>query len=255
MTVFDLLGWGMAHAHCVRTDLVAALLVASHILVGVSYLLISPAMLTIRDFVPSSSEMSRSWSRFSWFIGLCGLSHICGALTYYLVPAYNLEAAVLGATAVVSTSTAWVFLRRLRPQIIELLATLKDVTATDTLKAALDRHRRTFLDSPIGILCVDEVGDIIETNTRFAEWMEVPSRLELERRPFISLVHPDDRPATDTMFRACREGKVSLEEEEPFRNRYVTARGNIVTLEWQRGSGQLVGDQAHVAFCFRVAPV
>jgi hypothetical protein len=102
----------MPHAMCLGNDpWIIGLFVATHILVGIAYMIISGVLFF--DRAAATRAMFDNRMAFGAFIVLCGLSHFSAAVTFYAA-VYWLEAAIMLATCIVSATVAWVTLRTLR---------------------------------------------------------------------------------------------------------------------------------------------
>ena len=98
---------------------------------------------------------------------------------------------------------------------------------TAELESALARIRRIVASSPDIIANVDNEGRFIEISPRCREiWGYEPE--ELIGRPYIDLVHPDDREVTTAEAKRLMTGKPN----PAFVNRYQRKDGSIVYMQW-----------------------
>ncbi len=98
---------------------------------------------------------------------------------------------------------------------------------TAELETALVRNRRIIAASPDIITNVDREGRFIEVSPRCRDiWGYEPE--ELIGRPYIDIVHPDDREATLAEAKRLMDGSST----PAFVNRYQRKDGGIVYMQW-----------------------
>lgn len=245
MTLDDWLAWGVPQALCIPSETLAMVFFASHLLMGIAYLLIPPGVDAMRAFVPGTKLIDTIWRRFSRFILLCGITHLVAAMTLY-VPIYSLEVLGLVVTAAYSAFVAVTFIVYVRPAIIDLLGVLQTFEQIGDMQQDLERHRTSFQDAPIGIIHVNYEGAIVEANKLFAQWLKADLQW-LQGRKFLDFVHPDDVERTSEMFKS--HGQEGGQLEANFQNRWIARDGTVIRLLWQPSTGVAVGNHALVAWC------
>lgn len=248
MTISELVAWGVPHTMCIPVGWLAGVFFAAHIITVWAYYSVPASLQIIARRVPKNEAVQRAATLFSRFIRACGITHLMAALTLFF-PVYGVEAAALVWCAGVSAYVAFQFAWNIRPMLSKFISAFDELQRMDNIQADLDRHRRSFMDAPIGILHVDEDGRMIEANHTFARWMHTDADW-LMGRQFVDFLHPDDVQRTLAVFSTLLiDGSAASNDKLPFENRYVARDGEIITLRWLSGSGNPVGDCAHVAFC------
>ncbi|MBR0574994.1 diguanylate cyclase [Proteiniclasticum sp. BAD-10] len=105
-----------------------------------------------------------------------------------------------------------------------VLLSFKDITR----ELLQDREIRGFLRMNLDMLCVtDEEGRFYKVNHRFESVLGYDSE-ELQGRPYLELIHPDDVGATLEKRQALKDG----EAVHNYINRYRTKNGEYRYLEW-----------------------
>jgi len=86
-----------------------------------------------------------------------------------------------------------------------------------------------FFDAPLDLLCIADIsGRFRRLNVAWTELLGYPLR-ELEGRPFLDFVHPDDIPTTVDAVERLRAGQEVIQ----FVNRYRNADGSYRWIEWR----------------------
>ncbi len=87
---------------------------------------------------------------------------------------------------------------------------------------------RMIMDSSLDVICA------IDNNGRFATVSAASERIwgyppaELNGRPYLELVHPDDHAATEAQVERVKAGEPTID----FRNRVLTPEGRAVAMQW-----------------------
>ena len=107
-------------------------------------------------------------------------------------------------------------------------AVSRRIAALEEEVARLEHFRRLCMTSPALVAQIGLDGRFLEFNDAWCATLRMP-REAIEGRPFLDLVHPDDRESTmrETRSRLAR-GDTGLN----FRNRYVCGDGSFVWLNW-----------------------
>ncbi|MBL6455877.1 EAL domain-containing protein [Belnapia sp. T6] len=105
---------------------------------------------------------------FAAFILLCGTGHGLDLLTLW-VPAYEFQAVVKAATALVSLGTALVLLRLL-PRMLALPSPAQMRAANQALQASEARYRDAFIHSPLPLHVLDADGTIVSVSD---SWLDL----------------------------------------------------------------------------------
>jgi len=85
-----------------------------------------------------------------------------------------------------------------------------------------------FFEISLDLFCIADLhGYFRRINSNFTRVLGIPEA-DLLGQPFIEFVHPEDRPQTIAQIAVLAEGKPVVR----FRNRYRTASGDYVPLEW-----------------------
>lgn len=107
-------------------------------------------------------------------------------------------------------------------------------------------YERVWRNMPIGAIVVNADGVILRCNPRFAQIL-TRDKASIVGQPFFALLVAE--PGADTL-RAWEDAKT---HDRPltsvFRNQYRNGHGEPVDLVWFTGSGPLLQDGVHVAFC------
>lgn len=86
---------------------------------------------------------------------------------------------------------------------------IRDLTPERAWKTALkqseDRFQRFFEEAPLGIVLMDQNGNITECNEAFSSMLDYPIH-ELMSRPVLNLVKEDERPKAENVFNKIRSG-------------------------------------------------
>lgn len=120
---------------CVQDPRTVAGLIVGNLLIFVAYCGIPATLFRIARGVRAAGQRmpEHHISRlFKTFIFSCGLTHLLGALNFWL-GWYRAENAVIWLTAVVSLATLWALNREVR-------SIVRAIGDTERLTAALDRH-------------------------------------------------------------------------------------------------------------------
>lgn len=118
-----------------------------------------------------------------------------------------------------------------------------------TREAEQERELQGFLDVNVDLLCIADLdGNFVRTNRRFEEVLGYATS-EMDGRPFLDLVHPDDVPATLEALRALAAG----ERITSFANRYRSKDGTYRHFQWQSepGPGRLIYASARDVTAYR----
>lgn len=159
---------------------------------------------------------------------------------------------VISAPVAVSLALSLMF--HLRPALREFHDIYQAAFYATSVRADLERHRRSFMESIVGILHLDEEGNIIEANRMFAGYLETTPE-ELQGEHFTSFVHADDVKEATSLFDRLKFGEASNAATFPHFNRWVSRRGSIINLCLQSGVGRPYKDEAHVCFAVTIVPV
>ncbi len=116
---------------------------------------------------------------------------------------------------------------RNRPANAQILAQVMLAHQTATLRSVQSDMNRFFELSPDMFCIADTNGFFVRINDNFSKVLGFPNE-ELLSKPFLSFVHRDDVESTIARVAALKQGQNVVR----FRNRYVTASGDYVTLEW-----------------------
>ncbi len=85
-----------------------------------------------------------------------------------------------------------------------------------------------FFELSFDLFCIADLdGFFVRINANFSKVLG-HSDADLLSRPFLHLVHPEDRAETEEQMSVLSNGKPVVR----FRNRYLTAKGDYATLEW-----------------------
>jgi diguanylate cyclase (GGDEF)-like protein/PAS domain S-box-containing protein len=104
------------------------------------------------------------------------------------------------------------------------ISVLEDISERKRVEDTLDR----FFDQPMTLnLIANMDGRIERMNSAWSQTLGYPLE-ELLRRPFIELVHPEDRAATLAEFDKVKQGHTTLF----FENRYLHQDGSYLVLAW-----------------------
>lgn len=117
--------------------------------------------------------------------------------------------------------------RRDRPKdAIEVAQAVSAYQETALQRAENDMER--FFELSLDLFCIaDFEGFFRRINSNFSKLLGYTDQ-ELRARPFMDFVHPDDVDETTARVSALSEGQPVVR----FSNRYRTAQGSYVTLEW-----------------------
>ncbi|MBX3450525.1 MAG: PAS domain S-box protein [Planctomycetaceae bacterium] len=112
---------------------------------------------------------------------------------------------------------------------LKIVCTIWEVSSSRRAEQTL----ANFFDLSIDLFCIANTdGHFLRVNPNFSRVLGYSDH-ELLERPFLDFVHPDDLEAT-------REVVATLASGQPivrFRNRYLTARGDYIWLEWNARMG------------------
>lgn len=114
-----------------------------------------------------------------------------------------------------------------RPADASVLSRVMLAHQTATLRSVQSDMNRFFELSPDMFCIADKTGFFVRINDNFTKVLGYPKD-ELLSKPFLSFVHEDDRERTIAQVAALNEGRSVVR----FRNRYITAGGDCVTMEW-----------------------
>jgi PAS domain S-box-containing protein len=128
---------------------------------------------------------------------------------------------------------------RVEGKVVGLIAITSNVTEQRRARADRDRFFSLSLDM---LVVVSPNGKLKSANPAFAATMGyLPS--ELIGKPFIELVHPDDRARTQSSFERVRGGTPELD----FENRYLTKAGEARVFSWRANADPITGHVYAVA--------
>jgi len=109
------------------------------------------------------------------------------------------------------------------------LINFQDITSEFALKQQID----AFLNINSDLLCVADLnGYFIKVNNRFTDVLGYTSD-ELTSRSFLDLVHPEDVQSTINILKTVSDTK----RIDGFINRYITADGRYISIEWTADLG------------------
>lgn len=256
----------------------AALMVAAAGLVGLSLALPHPAVADLRDLILIAAAMLAggllcfAFARRApgWAIHaiLAGVLALTGLLIYesgvaagqygtifvwamliasyffprrlalahlaWLLVVYAISLAVVGSTAGYSVFTRWIF-TAVSLSVVTLLTS--EIVARRT---RADQRARSFFDLSHDMLCTANMdGYFVELNSAWEHSLGYSDE-EMRAKPFVDLVHPDDRRRTEAETSGLFEGGV---ETVGFENRYLAKDGSW---HWLRWSSTLSADESLV---------
>jgi diguanylate cyclase (GGDEF)-like protein/PAS domain S-box-containing protein len=149
----------------------------------------------------------------------------------WLLAVYALVLAVVGSTAGYSVFTRWIF-TAVSLSVVTILTSEIVVRRTRA-----DRRARSFFDLSHDMLCTANTdGYFVELNSAWQRSLGYSDE-ELRAKPFIDLVHPDDRKRTEAETAGLFDGT----ETVGFENRYLAKDGSW---HWLRWSSTLAADES-----------
>lgn len=144
------------------------------------------------------------------------------AYLVWILAAYAVTLASVGSTAGYSPLTRWIF------TAVSLSVVMTLTSAIVARRAQADLRARRFFDLSRDMLCTANMdGYFVELNSAWQESIGYTPE-ELRSRPFVELVHPDDRERTEAESAGLFEG----EETVGFENRYLARDGSWHWLRW-----------------------
>ncbi|EMI44705.1 protein kinase domain-containing protein [Rhodopirellula sp. SWK7] len=114
-----------------------------------------------------------------------------------------------------------------RPVDAMVLSQVMTAHQASTLRSVRSDMNRFFELSPDMFCIADHNGFFVRINDNFSRVLG-HSNEALLSNPFLSFVHEDDRERTIAQVSALREGRPVVR----FRNRYITANGDYIAIEW-----------------------
>lgn len=149
----------------------------------------------------------------------------------WLLAVYAMALAVVGSTAGYSVFTRWIF-SAVSLSVVTILTS--EIVARRT---RADLRARSFFDLSHDMLCTANMaGYFVELNSAWRHSLGY-SDAELRAKPFVDLVHPDDRKRTEAEAAGLFEGT----ETVGFENRYLAKDGSW---HWLRWSSTLSADES-----------
>jgi diguanylate cyclase (GGDEF)-like protein/PAS domain S-box-containing protein len=149
----------------------------------------------------------------------------------WLLAVYAFVLAEVGSTAGYSVFTRWTF------TAISLGVVMALTSEIVARRAAADLRARRFFDLSHDMLCTANMnGYFIELNSAWTECLGYTDE-ELWAKPFIDLVHPEDRERTETEAAVLFDGEKTV----GFENRYLAKDGSW---HWLRWSSTLAPDES-----------
>lgn len=149
----------------------------------------------------------------------------------WLLVVYALALAVVGSTAGYSVFTRWIF-TAVSLSVVTILTS--EIVARRT---RADQRARSFFDLSHDMLCTANMaGYFVELNSAWERCLGYSDE-ELRAKPFIDLVHPDDRKRTEAEAAGLFDGT----ETVGFENRYLAKDGSW---HWLRWSSTLSADES-----------
>jgi len=159
--------------------------------------------------------------------------HLALAHLAWLLAVYALSLAVVDSTAGYSVFTRWIF-TAVSLSVVTILTS--EIVARRT---RADLRARSFFDLSHDMLCTANTdGYFVELNSAWERSLGY-SDAELRAKPFIDLVHPDDRKRTEVETAGLLDGT----ETVGFENRYLAKDGSW---HWLRWSSTLSADESLV---------
>lgn len=141
-----------------------------------------------------------------------------------------------GLSTLVATIAAWLLVRR-----IDRLYHERDSFAS-AREAAIDRFSASFNNAPMGVAEVDEGGEIIMVNPRFASKLGYLPE-EMAGMGFLDLIDGQDRLATSSGMQAVRKGGENSRSERRYRTMTASAvwmRESMSTIDGGDGTTHLL---------------
>jgi diguanylate cyclase (GGDEF)-like protein/PAS domain S-box-containing protein len=149
----------------------------------------------------------------------------------WLFAVYAVSLAVVESTGGYSPLTRWIF----TAVSLSVVMALTSVIVARRTKA--DLRARRFFDLSHDMLCTADMnGYFVELNSAWKDCLGY-SDDELRAAPFLELVHPEDRQATEAQSAALRERQPAV----GFENRYLAKDGSW---HWLRWSSTLAPDES-----------
>jgi len=151
----------------------------------------------------------------------------------WLLAVYALVLAVVGSTAGYSVVTRWIF-TAVSLSVVTILTS--EIVARRT---RADLRARSFFDLSHDMLCTANMdGYFVELNSAWERSLGYRDE-ELRAKPFVDLVHPDDRKRTEAETAGLFDGA----DTAGFENRYLAKDGSW---HWLRWSSTLSADESLV---------
>lgn len=217
---------------------IPTILLYSHLLTAVACLLLGPALLSVRSYLPIEQKViQRGWSAFSVLVLLFGASEL-GAVAYQIwAPGMLIYGAAKCVTAVWAVGAALYWLFYLQRGLVEAFRILEACRQGELERAVASRAREAVSDAPEGIVYVDTEGQVVEANRCFARWLQTtPERLE--GRLVTDFVHSADAADVTALLRRIFQSR-NPARLIPSSTRFVGRDGSVVQLWWQRGTRRL----------------
>ncbi|MET0261869.1 MAG: PAS domain S-box protein, partial [Rariglobus sp.] len=189
-----------------------------------------PALILYFVLKRKDVQLPTLWWLFAAFIFSCGFGHLIEAVIFWH-PWDRFSAVVKVVTAVVSWGTVIALARHMPallnlPGMHQLNLKLREEIAA---RAKTEAEKERFFNLSLDMLCIaDMSGRFTKTSPAFFDVLGY-TEAEMTSRPFVDLIHPDDREATAREMEKLRAGQSTIVLE----NRYKAKDGSWRLLAWK----------------------